>query len=674
MNRFPWNHRALFCALLLVVAGLAACRPDEGPVERTVVVTETVEVEGSPVVQVVTPTPVVPTPVPRTLVVCLGQEPESLYPFGEATLAQQSVLQAIYDGPVDYVDYQDVPVILEKIPALGDGDARIEPVAVAPGDPIVDAEGNLAVLGAGVRVRPSGCHGADCVATYEGSEPIELDRLTLEFTLIPGLEWSDGTPLTAADSVYAYRLAADPATPVEKFEIERTATYEAVDESVVRWVGLPGFLDSTFADNFWAPRPEHEWGSRSAAELLEAGIANRAPLGWGPYVIEEWTAGDQIRLRKNPRYHRAEEGLPRFEHLIYRFVPEGPDVAVAMVLSGECDVLDRSVNLYGQVELLQALEGEGEVDFHLAAGSDWEHADFGIVPASHDDGYDPGFDTPSLVGDPRTRQGIAFCMDRSRVVEEVLFGESLVLDTYLPPGHPLQTEDVTRYGYDVEAGQELLEEAGWVDSDADPTTPRVYQGNDPQVPFGTPLEFRYLTTSAVQRVQAAEILIESMAECGIGAVHEVWSTGELYADGPEGPLFGRQFDLAQFAWQAGRIPACHLYLSEAVPGDPAARDESGERRFLYGWGGWNVTGFADDGFDAICNAARSAVPGQPVYAENHLEAQRVFAEALPVVPLYLHLRTALSRPDLCGLTLDSTSASALWNLEGLDYGEACGEG
>jgi hypothetical protein len=74
-----------------------------------------------------------PTPVVRSLKVCLGEEPNTLYPYGNLNSAARSVLSAIYDGPMDVVDYTYEPIILEKIPTLEDGDAQISPVSVTAG-------------------------------------------------------------------------------------------------------------------------------------------------------------------------------------------------------------------------------------------------------------------------------------------------------------------------------------------------------------------------------------------------------------------------------------------------------------------------------------------------------------------------------------------------------------
>jgi peptide/nickel transport system substrate-binding protein len=116
----------------------------------------------------------------------------------------------------------------------------------------------------------------------------------------PGLVWSDGTPLTAKDSVYSFNLVGDPDTPTSKYTFEHSASYEAVDDVTAVWSGMPGFMDSTYFINFWSPSPEHLWGQYTPVELNEAIDGNAMYTGWGPYIIDEWIKGDRITMHKNP--------------------------------------------------------------------------------------------------------------------------------------------------------------------------------------------------------------------------------------------------------------------------------------------------------------------------------------------------------------------------------------
>ena len=61
------------------------------------------------------------------------------------------------------------------------------------------------------------------------------------------------------------------------------------------------------------------------------------------------------------------------------------------------------------------------------------------------------------------------------------------------------------------------------------------------------------------------------------------------------------------------------------------------------------------------------MPGTPEYEQYHLEAQRIWAENLPLVPLYLRLKLAATRTDLQGFFVDATQDSEMWNIEEFDY-------
>ena len=205
------------------------------------------------------PPTLTPTPLPRTLTICLGQEPDSLYPYGTVSPASQVILNAIFNGPLNRENDQLTTTILEKVPGIESGGVTIEAIDVKVGDEVVNADGNLVSLAAGVAVFPHGCTSAECVLVWDGTSPLQLDRLKINYQLKAGLKWSDGQPLTAADSVYSFQVASDPATPVLKNEIDLTSSYTALDERTVQWVGKPGLLTTSYEKYFWLPLPQHLW-------------------------------------------------------------------------------------------------------------------------------------------------------------------------------------------------------------------------------------------------------------------------------------------------------------------------------------------------------------------------------------------------------------------------------
>lgn len=599
------------------------------------------------------------TPVPsRQLTVCLGQEPASLYPLNNSSPAAQSVLAAIYDGPVDTNSYGYQPVILEHLPSIGNGDAQLFPKSVSIGDEVVDASNNPVTLAVGVRVRPAGCRSESCSIQYDGKSAIQMDAMQVTFRLLSGLTWSDGEPLTAEDSVFAYQIAADTATSGSKYLVDRTQSYEATDSTTVQWWGKAGFVDPTYVTNFWSPLPKHLWSQIPINQLAETDEASRTPLGWGPYVLQEWVASDHITLTKNLRYFRAAEGLPDFDTLTFRFVPD-PGTAISDLLAGSCDILDPSIRLDGQVDVLRSMASKNQLQALFTSVPVMEELALGIQSAAYDNGKTGGSKQPDYFSDVRVRQAVAMCVDRQKVVDSVLAGLTDVPNSYLPQAHPIFDPNVTSYSLNVAAANQLLEQAGWRDVDNNPATPRQAWGV-PGIPSGTPFEVNYLTTNAVQRQQVSTILATSLAQCGIKVNVQYLDSTVLYAAGPQGVLFGRSFDLAEFAMgSTGIEPPCDWYTSSHIPNSANH------------WVGENVSGYSSPAFDAACQAAQNSIPDESSHATAYTQAQTIFATELPVIPLYWRVKVAAARPGLCHFSLDPTASSNLWNIEAFDSGAGC---
>ena len=669
---------AFFAALLLAGLLLSACQqiaPPDPLVTPSSVPAETALPGGTLQPGDPTALPTSTSQPERTLVVCLAQEPETLYPYGGSSSAQQVILEAVYDGPIDSRSYSYQPVILEKLPSLADGDAQLSPVDVATGDRVVNEDGLVVPLGEGVRVRPAGCQSADCAIAYDGESTLQMDRLTVEFKLLPGLLWSDGIPLTARDSVYAYELAAQPETPTRRFAFiqQRTASYTALDDLRTVWTGLPGYLDETFFLNFWMPLPEHLWGNTSAADLAQLDLSRKQPLGYGAYMIQEWVSGVQVSLVKNPNYFRAGEGLPKFDRLLVNFL--GQNATVEAIQTGECDIVLDNIYLDAQLEQVETLTSSGEISAAFGVdGASWDQLDFNLRPAADllnsglFAGWDRDGDGLGPFADVRLRQAVALCLDRQSVVDQVFSGKAALLDGILAEEHPLFNPEITYWAFDANAGGELLEQTGWQDRD----------GNGVReaygilgVPDGTPLSFTYLTTTAEGASQAAQLFADSLQSCGIQAKLESLPAAELFLEGPDGRLFGRRFDVAQFAWLTGIEPYCDLYTSRNIPGPGDALDLSGEPLYPLAWGGLNLTGYSSPDYDRACATARLSIPGQPAYAEALAQLQAQLSADLPVIPLYQPYRLVVARPELCGFSVDSTARSLLWNVENLDYGAGC---
>ena len=572
---------------------------------------------------------------PRTLTICLADEPQSLYLYARPEAGRDHLLAALYDGPIDNVAYGYQPVLLEKLPRVADGDAVVQRVRLNAGEGVVDEMGRVVTLTTGVIVNL--LDGEQI--TYNGSGPITVPQMVVTFRLKPGVLWSDGQPLTAADSVFSFEVAKNPDSfDLRRALAERTASYRASDKTTVEWVGLPGYIDPLYFTNFWTPLPRHVYGGLSPTEIADSPEANRNPLGWGPFVLREWVSGDHLTFERNPNYFRAPEGMPWADRVTYRIIPN-PAQLVDELRAGRCEVVPQSPALEAVSDGLAQANALNEARLQVGGSTTLEHLDFGVTPAPD---YARGVGN-AFFQDGRVRQAVAYCLNRLALSPSSAGGgESLA--TYLPDTHPLLASGVSAYRFDPTQGRALLAELGWADSDGDGTLDKD----------GAPLELTLVTgpSGEVSRENVAHAIRDQLREnCGIEIEIYLLTRGELEGDWPDGVVFGRRFDLALFGWKIGSVPPCELFTTAQIPG--AANP-----------GGANDTGYSDPQFDAACRRALTTLDPQPT-AQHHAEAQRLFAQDLPMLPLFFGGKLAAARPEVLGFALDPTSPSELWNIEAL---------
>lgn len=599
-----------------------------------VVMTEVVEVTPEAVPETSAP----PTPEPKELVVCQAAEPDSLFLYSTRMLDKENIHHAIYENLVTQLNYGYQAQGIEKLPSLDDGDTVLQTVTVQAGDTVLSAADEVVSLAEGVEV----VNAVGERVTFDGT-PLEMGQLVVDFTLKP-MVWSDGTPVSAADSVFSFavnRTVEVPFTTVDTTRTARTASYEATGDLSLRWTGLPGWLDPTYFLNVWTPLPEHQLSKYDVNLLPELPESARRPLSSGPFVVKEWVPGEPIKLVPNPYYYRADEGLPKLQELKFTFNPD-PDSSIAKLLSGQCDVITQSRLDAGEFPFLLEADESNLFQTFTQSGIIFEHLAFGVDSFGD---YGDGNGRPDWFQDVRVRQALALCTDRQGLMEQTMFGQSEVWDSYASPDHWLRPADTATWPYDVAAANALLDEVGYLDSDGDGIR------EDPAT--GTPFAIELMTTLGGELRQAmTAVIAENWLDCGIAVDRVDLPADQFFAD--DGPLFGRQFDVALFAWLSSTEPPCHRWLSSEIVGTEGAV------------GDFNATGWSNEAFDAACQQAQRAFWGSPEYVVDHQTAWRIFAEELPALPLFPRVKLAVARPEVLNFAPDVTQNSELWNLFEID--------
>jgi len=585
------------------------------------------------------------TPAPqRILSICLGEEPESLFLYGDVSTSAKIIRQAIYDSPVDEVDFHQSSVLLDPIPSLENGSVIINEIEVLPGEWIVDADGDRTILASGVTYRPASCSGSDCWEVYDNQESILLDQVEITFKIMSGLSWSDGSPLTPEDSIFSYQVARQIYGSTGPVSTRYTADYDLADAGDILWKGIPGYQGISFyTDMFFQPLPEHLWSNLTREELLTSAQTTQSPIGWGPYRIVQWIRGDHITLVNNDHYHLVDQGLPNFDSLVFRFVDSGEE-ALAAFFSGECQLIANEPGLVNYQADLLFEQQEGLLEIYTVGGNAWEQLSFGINSLKSGSRI---FSSVDL------RQVVAKCVDRDKIKSSRLDAGQVVDDFYFP-GDPRLENSASLLPYQpVEAGLQLRE-LGWIDHDGDPITPREAEGIE-GVNDGTLLQVVLLAVGEDDISPTLNLIREGLTGCGMGVEIKLQPAGSLLEFGPDGPIFGRNFDLAFFSWAAGHYQLCRLFTTDEIPGMYP--------QYPKGWGGVNATGYSNPDFDSLCRDAHTTLPDSGLNLRTHEQMSMLFEQELPVLPLFFRNEIIIAEPELEGL--ENSFFPLFWNIEAL---------
>ena len=274
------------------------------------------------------------------------------------------------------------------------------------------------------------------------------------YNLRPGMKWSDGVPLTAADVAYTFNRIIDG-----KYEKTNFGSYvagmvraEAVDDLTVRIeISKPNpVMDHLFVFIL----PKHIWESIDGKEVRKyknIGTPESPTVGSGPYVMIEHRPGQFTRFMANPNWYGGKRPV---DEIIFK-VFNNPDALGQAIKSGEIDLahgLDLGV--------YESLQGIPEITTVSSTPASYSEVAFNTGAALADG--TPIGDGNALLQNKAVRQALSWAVDKQAIVDKVLGGQGQPGTTIIPPLYPQwHLDPANQYGYDpVKAGQ-LLDAAGF---------------------------------------------------------------------------------------------------------------------------------------------------------------------------------------------------------------------
>jgi ABC-type transport system substrate-binding protein len=307
-----------------------------------------------------------------TIVIGLTQEPASLFGLVEDAFVAHVVLFALgAERSYTTLNYDFQPLWLTEMPTIESGKTTNADVEVKEGDMVVDANGDVVALAAGVKVVDS----TGAAVDFTGGT-VMMKQLTVNYQYRDDLKWPDGSPLTDEDLELGFAIDCNKESGATSFiTCDKTVSYTA-ENLVVTQVMLPGDqYPLYFARDFRIYPANRQLADGRllkdvpASEWTTTPEVAQDPWGFGPYMIKEWVKGEKIVLEAHPYWFG---GAPKAPNFVVSIVT--PENAEAQLLGGQVDVLG-SETLAGLTETLAAAEAEGKVNNIVNAGGTWEHID-----------------------------------------------------------------------------------------------------------------------------------------------------------------------------------------------------------------------------------------------------------------------------------------------------------
>jgi peptide/nickel transport system substrate-binding protein len=608
----------LFIVVIFSIS-ITACKDDTQTIQDPVAIAQaTFDAISTATAQAIPPTPT-PVPVKPDIKICMLNEPNTLSNYKNPNPSALQVIQALSPQFVSQIGYQYQTIGLKEVPSIENSNIQIKSVEVKKGDWVIDRFGNPVQLMAGVQVIPSGCQSNECINTYQEGT-LQMDQITILFNLQENLFWNDGTPLTANDSLFAYSIDQQN-NSIGNPMLNNTASYQAISDYQLQWVGLPGYLKQNSVTAIWQPLPQHLYTQQPIEDFL----GQAQYFSWGPYQLDAWEQGQSIKLISNPYSPDYATTYPNIE---FKFVGENTVNNLASLSNNDCSILlDGTFSIDNSIA-----NATTQTDYQIipSGSKGWLHLDLALQHHSHDDGYNFYNDQPAFFADQLTRQAISQCIDREKLL--AYYPESLLIPSYLSSNHPNAIENTIQYN-PAQANQNL-EQAGWIlGEDGYRTSLTNY------ILYDTKLSLE-LTTESIF-TQIAESIKSDLATCGVEVNLNILSSDQLYATTMDAPLFGRNFDLALFSWSSSQQDLCWLYQTQAIPGEDKTIHP-------YYWLGWNITGWSNTQFDDLCLQTQNRSIENQTQASQ--QAQQIFSQAVPSIPLIEFETFTAVRSEVCGFT------------------------
>lgn len=348
------------------------------------------------------------------------------------------------------------------------------------------------------------------------------DGLSLTLHLVKGATFHDGMPITSEDVAFSIMtIKANHPFKSMFAPVESVETPDA-NTAIIKLSQPHPALLLALSPALAPIMPKHIYGD---GQDVKSHPANSAVVGSGPFMLEEFTPGEAVVMKKNPNYFMPDR--PKLDKIIIRIIKDPSALVIAME-NGEAD-------MYPFMAGSQEIKRLEKVD-HLSITTDGYAA---IGPINW-----LAFNTKSpKLSDKRVRQAIAYAVDRNFITKALHRGVSNPQRGPIIESSPFFDDSIPAYDVDLDKAKSLMAEAGFGD--------------------GMELTVDYIPGPKEQQQSLAEYLKSQLKKIGIKVTVRAAPDFPTWAKRIGGHDFELSMDIV-FNWSDPVIGVHRTYLSSNI--------------------------------------------------------------------------------------------------------------
>ena len=486
---------------------------------------------------------------------------------------------------------------------------------------------------------------AEFIPTLENGGVSE-DLTTITWKLKDGVLWSDGSPLTVDDLIFTWQYCTheEGGCSTKHFFNDVVSMEDIGDNQIKITFGVP------------KPNPYDPFVSQSAPVLQAAQFAdcmganmsactdqNFAPIGTGPFMVDEFRPNDVVTYTANPLYR--EEGKPHFDRVVFKGGGDAESAARAVLETGEADY---AWNLQISPAVLSGMEAAGNGTVVVAFASSVERLMLNQTDVSPDNPnrsiYMAGDNAHPFLTIPEVAAAMSLAIDRD-IIAGQLYGAGGQKACNIVNGPPVNvSETYLGCSQDIAGANAILDEAGIVDSDGD----GIREAD------GVPLRVQYQTSTNAVRQNTQALIKQWWSEIGIDTELRNIDAAVFFGGDPASPDTYQKFytDVQMFTSGTSGPDAETFVVRWICNSDPNPDN---------GWLGRNVPRHCNPEYDALYDVL-TKTGGVEARAEIVKQMNDLLIESGALIPLVFRGSVSAHSNTLGGVDMNGWD-SEMWNVQ-----------